>query len=144
MITYQNGQQPEDPPPVRGLGQEPACNRPDDGSNQHAQTEDTHDESTLRDRHQIRNGSTAVGQGRATKHASDESEDQERGRVGGETAHGREQCEEDVSDVVDEVSSVDLGQRREEEGADTEANNLDTLVNEAHMIRLEASVYSRK
>lgn len=125
--TYQHGQQPENPPPVRGLRQKPAYNRPDDGSNQHAQTKDTHDEPTLRDGHQIRDGSSAVGQGRATKHTGDESENQEGGRVGRQAAQRREQCEENVSDVIDEVASVDLGQGREEEGADTETDNLPWL-----------------
>lgn len=140
--TYQHGQQPEDPPPVRGLRQEPACNRPDDGGNQHAQTEDTHDESTLRDGHQIRDGSTAVGQGRATKHTGNESEEQEGGRVGGQAAQRREQGEEDVADVVDEVASVDLGQGREEQGADPEADNLPWSV--APRSRRKAGMYSRR
>lgn len=41
--AYQNGQQPEDPSPVGGLGEETSSNGTNYGSNQHAQTEDTHD-----------------------------------------------------------------------------------------------------
>lgn len=40
--TYQNSQQPEDPSPVGGLGEETSSNGTNYGSNQHAQTEDTH------------------------------------------------------------------------------------------------------
>lgn len=49
--TAQDGQQPEDPSPVCGLGEETTSDGADDGCDKHTQTEDTHD-ATKRQRYQ--------------------------------------------------------------------------------------------
>lgn len=48
--SAQDGQQPEDPSPVRGLGEESSRNRADDGCDEHAQAENTHDTARVSQR----------------------------------------------------------------------------------------------
>lgn len=81
-------------------------------------------QSTLANRNKIRNGTTAIGQRSTTKDTSKQTEDQKRSCIGRNSTKRREEGEENVSSVVDEVASVDFGEGREEERTDTEANNL--------------------
>lgn len=124
--AYQNRQQPENPPPFGSLGQESSGNGANNGSNQHTQTEDTHDtvkrsvtvqlvwyknhiQSSFVNRDKVRNSTTPVRQRSTTKDTSNESEYQQRRRVRRETTACCEESEENVSCIIDDVPSVNLG-----------------------------------
>jgi len=81
-------------------------------------------QSTLVNRNKIRNGTTAIGQRGTAKDTSKQTEDQKRSCIGRNSTQSREEGEENISNVVDEVASVYFGEGSEDERTDTEANDL--------------------
>lgn len=67
-------------------------------------------QSTLVNRNEVRNGTTTIGQRSTAKDTRNQPENQQCGRVGRESTAGREEGEEDVARVVDDVASVDFGE----------------------------------
>lgn len=120
--TAEDRQEALDPSPSRGQAEETAGNGTEGGTEEWRRSEESHTQTALVGVEDVADHTSGVGEGRRTKEAGQEPEDEDLGDGLRRTSHGLPQREEEVRDDEDVSAAVDLGEWRPEQGAESEAD----------------------